>query len=121
MLAVGAVTPRLTEDSGLLPSLTRVTVRAMESPGSRPVVVAGMGAAGWVRLIETVPDWTWVEIGVVESVKVPKVPRPATAAAVPRTAREPRTLRVVPARLVLIGVAPACGAGIGVIRRQDRP
>src|SRR3712207_9194316 len=94
-------------------------VRAMESPGSRPVVVAGMGAAGWVRLIETVPDCTWVESGVVESVKVPKVPRPATAAAVPRTAREPRTLRVVPARGLLIGELLRSGAGIGVIRRSE--
>src|SRR3712207_9575733 len=86
----------------------------MESPGSRPVVTAGIGAAGWARSMETVPEVSWAETGVVESVKVPKVPRPATAAAVPMTAREPRTLRVVPARLLLlIGVPPAWGRDRG--------
>ena len=113
MLAVVAFTPSATVDSGLLPSLDRVTVRAMESPGSRPAVVAGIGAAGWARSMETVPEVSWADTGVVESVKVPKVPRPATAAAVPITAREPRTLRVVPRVLLLIGVAPDCGAGSG--------
>src|SRR3954454_18946604 len=49
-----------------------------------------------------VPVWTVVATGVVLSVKVPKVPRPATAAAVPAMASEPTTLRVLLRRVVVL-------------------
>src|SRR3954454_3007888 len=49
-----------------------------------------------------VPVWTVVATGVVLSVKVPKVPRPATAAAVPAMASEPTTLRVLLRRVLLL-------------------
>src|SRR5919199_6102344 len=52
----------------------------------------------------TVPEVTWVATGVVLLVKVPKVPRPATAAAVPAIASEPTTLRVVARLLVMSAV-----------------
>ena len=64
----------------------------------------------------TVPDATAVEMGVVESVKVPKVPRPATAAAAPRTPSEPRTLRLVAVR-VRVDMSFSCGAGRGGVSR----
>src|SRR4029453_11584316 len=45
--------------------------------------------------MERVPAWIVVATGVVLSVKLPKVPMPATAAAAPRTPSEPTTLRAV--------------------------
>src|SRR3569833_69525 len=65
--------------------------------------------------MSSVPVWTVVATGVVLSVKVPKVPRPATAAAVPAMASEPTTFRVLLRRvLALMSVSPCvrCATGI---------
>src|SRR3954449_2066564 len=85
----------VTMDSAVVPSLERFTERVSESPGTKSVVVTGTWAApdGVFRLMSTLPVWTVVATGVVLSVKVPKVPRPATAAAAPAMASEPTTLR----------------------------
>src|SRR5829696_5325068 len=61
--------------------------------------------------MESVPDEMVVFTGLVLSVKVPKVPMPATAAAAPRTPSEPTTLRAVGLSvrfliLVLMSVSP---------------
>src|ERR1700760_3956084 len=45
--------------------------------------------------MSTVPEFTEVFRGAVLSLKVPKVPRPATAAAVPAMASDPTTFLVV--------------------------
>ena len=70
-----------------------------------------------MRSIETVPELIVVATGVVLSVKEPKVPMPATAAAAPMMPSEPTTLRVVVERLPLalmfvlpVSVSPALPA-----------
>src|SRR4051812_20203759 len=65
-----------------------------------------------------VPVWTVVATGVVLSVKVPKVPRPATAAAVPAMASEPTTLRALLRRVwvLMSAVLP-----VSVARRRGFP
>src|SRR4029453_18041497 len=55
-----------------------------------------------VRSIETVPELMVVATGVVLSVKEPKVPMPATAAAAPMTPSEPTTLRAVELVAILV-------------------
>src|SRR4051812_4475016 len=97
MLPAVAVEASETEASAELPSLVRLTERVTESPGTKPVVVTGIAKApdGWARLMSTVPEATVVFRGAVLSVKVPKVPSPATAAAVPAMASEPTTFLVV--------------------------
>jgi hypothetical protein len=62
-----------TEPRAEPPSLTRLTARLIESPGTKPVVETGMATAppGWVRLIDSVPVSTVVFSGVVLSVKLP--------------------------------------------------
>src|SRR3712207_5170024 len=117
MLEVGAVTPRTTVDRAAEPVLVRVTARVIESPGTTLAVVTGMAAPGLARSMSTVPEATSVEIGVVESVNVPKVPRPATAAAAPRTPREPRTLRAVRLGVRVAVMSCSCGEGRGGVSR----
>src|SRR4051812_46618918 len=95
MLAAVAAEFRVTEPSGEEPSLTRVTARVSESPGTKLFVVVGTVKPCGVTSMERVPDAMVEAIGVLLSVKVPKVPRPATAAAAPRTPSEPTTLRAV--------------------------
>src|SRR3954468_12326882 len=69
--------------------------------------------------MSSVPVWTVVATGVVLSVKVPKVPRPATAAAVPAMASEPTTLRVLLRRvLVLMSVLLPVSVAPPGFRRQ---
>src|SRR4051794_25053785 len=69
--------------------------RVIESPGTKLLVVTGTVKPCCDTLIESVPDAMVEAIGVLLSVKVPKVPMPATAAAAPRTPSEPTTLRAV--------------------------
>ena len=78
-----------------MPSLTRFTARVSESPGTKPAVVTGTAKPCCVTSMCRVPDWMVVATGVLLSVKVPKVPMPATAAAAPMTPSEPTTLRAV--------------------------
>src|SRR4051794_26998394 len=73
----------------------RFTARVSESPGTKLLVVTGTVKPCCVTSIERVPDEMVEAIGVLLSVKLPKVPRPATAAAAPRTPSEPTTLRAV--------------------------
>src|SRR4051812_17875048 len=69
--------------------------RVSESPGTKLLVVTGTVKPCCDTLIERVPDAMVEAIGVVLSVKVPKVPMPATAAAAPRMPSEPTTLRAL--------------------------
>src|SRR4051794_33304467 len=58
--------------------------------------------------MSSVPVCTVVATGVVLSVKVPKVPRPATAAAAPAMASEPMTLRLVLRRVLVLMIRAPC-------------
>src|SRR4051812_13017658 len=95
LLGVATVEARVTEPSAEEPSLIRFTARVSESPGTKLLVVTGTVAPCCVTSMERVPDAMVAAIGVLLSVKVPKVPMPATAAAAPRTPSEPTTLRAV--------------------------
>src|SRR3954471_8731148 len=95
LLGVATVEARVTDPRAEEPSLTRFTARVSESPGTKLFVVTGTVKPCWVTSMERVPDAMVAAIGVLLSVKVPKVPMPATAAAAPRTPSEPTTLRAV--------------------------
>src|SRR4051812_34198422 len=112
MLEAVAAEERVTEPRAALPSLTRLTARVIESPGTKPVVVTGTPTPCWLTSMERVPDWMVVATGVVLSVKLPNVPMPATAAAAPRTPSEPTTLRAVELlrALLLMSVSPCVRA-----------
>src|SRR4051812_4513727 len=101
----------MTEPRGRVPLFTRLTDRVIESPGTKPAVLAGRVAPTEATSMSSVPEVTVAFIGVLLSVKEPKVPMPATAAAAPMTPSEPTTLRAVglAARskiLVLMSVSP---------------
>jgi hypothetical protein len=83
----------VTEPSGSLEVLVRSTARCTVSPGTRFVAATErrFAAPDAPSAIETVPeliDW----LADVELVKLANVPRPATLAATPRTASEPKIL-----------------------------
>src|SRR4051794_41794451 len=107
------------------PLLTRSTERLIESPGTKLLTFIGSVAVLLVafRSSTRVPEVTEAFSGAVLSVKVPKVPMPATAAAAPMTPREPRTLRVVWARVVVVAVmdSPAGRAVVGGGGRRGAP
>src|SRR3982751_5319383 len=101
----------MTEPRGRVPLFARLTDRVIESPGTKPAVLAGTVAPTEVTSMSSVPEVTVAFIGVLLSVKEPKVPMPATAAAAPMTPSEPTTLRAggLAARsqiLVLMSVSP---------------
>lgn len=79
--------------SELPAALLSVANFSTESPGRRPVTV--VVSVPLARLMSVVPAVTCWSAVVVLSVKPPYVPRPATAAAVPRSAAEARTLPAV--------------------------
>src|SRR3712207_6277262 len=103
------------------PVLTRSIERLIESPGTKPAAVIGRVAVLLVffRSSDRVPEVTVAFSGVVLSVKLPKVPMPATAAAAPMTPREPRTLRAV--RPLPAVVAVIAGAPRAVVSRRVLP
>src|SRR4051794_252102 len=119
-LGVATVVLRATVASAEEPSLTRLTARVSESPGTKPAVVTGTVKPCWVTSIERVPDWIVVFTGVLLSVKVPKVPMPATAAAVPRTPRVPTTLRAVGLSVRARMLAVLMAADLPCVRFVDR-
>src|SRR3954471_3242115 len=110
MLGAVAMEVSVTDESAVDPSLLRLTARVIESPGTKLLVVTGMATPplGTFRLMSSVPVCTVVATGVVLSVKVPKVPRPATAAAAPAMASEPMTLRLVLRRVLVLMVRSPC-------------
>ncbi len=89
-----------------MPLLTRFTARVSESPGTKPAVVTGTAKPCCVTSMFRVPDWIVVATGVLLSVKLPKVPMPATAAAAPMTPSEPTTLRAVELFAILVLMSP---------------
>src|SRR3954470_23084158 len=124
LLEVATLPLRVTEPSGRVPLLTRFTARVTESPGTKPAVVTGTVAPAEVTSMSSVPESMVVLIGVLLSVKVPKVPMPATAAAAPMTPSEPTTLRavVLAARFEIVVLMSLClpvsGSSTGRFRRQ---
>src|SRR4051794_21280148 len=85
----------VTEASPVSPSLTRSSALLTESPAMKVPPWNGAVAteAPSISEIDRTPEVTPVATGVVLSVKVLYVPRPATAAATPRIAAEPTILR----------------------------
>src|SRR5215212_3403871 len=111
------VVSRTTEASGAVPLFCRFTIEVTESPGTKFEVLTGTATAGPLTSMSTVPEATVVVTGVVLSVKVPKVPMPATAAAAPITPSEPTTLRAVEllamVLVLMFVVLPVSGSSTG--------
>ena len=104
-----------------MPLLIRFTARVSESPGTKPVVVAGTVKPGRLRQVDVDGARRPGEaIGVVLSVKVPKVPRPATAAAAPAMAERADDLAGGAAMSWLMSAISCVVPASPVFRRQRR-